>query len=76
MNAPLILHCCANTKNIICVFRESNNISIRIRSFLESRIVFVFVFGLFGEPNNIRIRSFLEARIIFVFVFGQFWKAG
>ena len=47
MNAPLILHCCANTKNIICVFRESNNIRIRVPSFLESRIIFVFVFGRF-----------------------------
>ena len=42
------VHCCANTKiNIICVFRESINIRIRIRSFLESRIIFVFVFGRF-----------------------------
>ena len=38
-------------KNIICVFREFNTIRIRIRSFLESRIIFVFVFG---HQNTIR----------------------
>ena len=52
MNAPLILHCCANIKkNIICVFRESINISICIRSFLGNQIILVFVFCHFWEKN-------------------------
>ena len=48
--------------------KECNNdtvyVCIRIRVFLESRMIFVFVFG-----------HFLESWIIFVFVFGNFWKA-
>ena len=54
MNAPLTLHCCANTKKYyLCsvIFRKSNNIRVRIRSFLKSRIIFVFVFG---HQNTIR----------------------
>ena len=64
MNTPLILHCCANTKKISFVF-------------LESPIIFVFLFGHFGKPNNICIRiwSFLGSQIIFVFVFGHFWNS-
>ena len=72
------------------IFGGPNIIRIRIRSFLEDQIIFVFVFGyfrrteyysysysvIFGRPNNIRIRirSFSEDRILFVFVFGHFWK--
>ena len=50
------------------IFGRPNIIRIRIRSFSEGRILFVFVFGhfwkteyysysvIFGRPNNIRIR--------------------
>ena len=72
------------------IFGGPNIIRIRIRSFLEDQIIFVFVFGyfrrteyysysysvIFGRPNNIRIRirSFSEDRILFILVFGHFWK--
>ena len=65
-----------------------NIICIRIRSFSEDRILFVFghfrkteyysysYSVIFRRPNiiRIRIRSFSEGRILFVFVFGHFWK--
>ena len=73
------------------IFGRPNIIRIRIRSFSEGRILFVFVFGhfwkteyysysysvIFRRPNiiRIRIRSFSEGRILFVFVFGHFRKA-
>ena len=53
-NAPLTLHCCANTKKYyLCsvIFRKSNNIRVRIRSFLESWIIFVFIFGHFWKAE-------------------------
>ena len=60
------LHCAFSNVN----FGRLNIIRIRIRSFSEGRILFVFVFGhfwkteyysysysvIFGRPNNIRIR--------------------
>ena len=54
MNAPLTLHCCANTKKYyLCsvIFRKSNNIRIRIWSILEGQIIFVFVFGHFWKAE-------------------------